>query len=42
VGDAALGNGAAERGGNVVLDDEVGELLGAVFASERDHWKSEI
>ncbi len=37
VRDAALGNGAAERSGNVVLDDEVGELLGAILSGEGDH-----
>ena len=32
VGHAALSNGAAQRRGDVVLDDQVGESLGPVFA----------
>jgi hypothetical protein len=37
VGDTPLRHGAAERGSDVLLGDEIGELLGAVFAGERDH-----
>src|SRR6266700_2380902 len=29
--------GAAQRGGYVLLGDQIGELLGAVLASESDH-----
>ena len=35
---AARRHGAPERGRDVVLDDEVGELLGAVFAGQGNHW----
>ena len=37
VRDPPLTDGAAQRHGDVVLDDEIGELLGAVFAGESNH-----
>ena len=35
--DAAPGHRAAEYGGDVVLDQEVGEALGTISAGEGDH-----
>jgi hypothetical protein len=37
VRDAPLRDGAAQGRRDVVLDDEVGELLGAVLPSESNH-----
>ena len=38
---ATARHGAAERGGHVILDDQLGELARTVFASERDHLNAE-
>src|SRR6266566_3923899 len=37
VGDAIARHGAAQRGAHVLLDDQVGELLRTVLASQSDH-----
>jgi len=37
MGDAATGHGAAQRGGDMRLHDQVGKPLGAVFAGKGDH-----
>lgn len=38
---ATLGHGAAERGRDVILHQEIGETLGAVFAGESDQGRAD-
>jgi len=40
VRDAPLRHGAPQRGRDVVLDDEIGELFGTVLPSQSNHWEN--